>query len=240
MSQRYTLDISNPLDDYIKKQNEKIEKHHPIIPRVCDHSLFLGSTMSGKSHLMKQLLYHEYDKIFDRIVIICPTYDKENYSELFEIPETDIFRDYDEDIVMNILEESKEKFLAKNGDYFTLIVFDDCVDDMKHYRRFNKFISTARHYGITVWCSTQYCYNVAKPVRQQFVCQFIWTNVTDENLKEIKNILPVSLKKANQGIEEVRLLNKEIGNSYTPLYLSKRFPGRMFYGIDNELEDDEF
>jgi hypothetical protein len=240
MSERYTsTNIENPLDFFIKKYNKKIEEKLEILPRITDHALFLGTTMSGKSYLIKAMLYHDYENVFDRIVIVCPTYDKENYKDMFFIKEKDVIRDLNEDIIMKLLNDSKDTFISRSGNFFTLIVFDDCVDEMKTYRRFNKFISTARHYGITVWCSTQYAFNIAKPVRQQFVAQFLWTNVTPENLDSIKGILPISKKHAEECIHIVREINREKGNSYTPLYLNKRFPGKAYYGLDQEIIIDD-
>lgn len=241
MSSRYgDLSFNNQLDHFIKKANKKLEENvSEIIPGITHHALFVASTMSGKSYLLKQMLYFDYDGVFDRIVFISPTFDKENYSDLFEINEEDIYEEYDDSTLQEILDESKRRFMESNGDYFTLLILDDVADDFQKSRTFPSMISKCRHYGVTVFASVQYARMLSKKVRQQFVSFFIWPQISPENLKILAETLPSGYKKTSTYLQALRDTSKELNDKYAFMYVNKKLGDRIFYKLDHEMILDE-
>lgn len=229
------IDMTNPNNHYIMKMNQYLEEKDELVPRITDHTLFVGTTKSGKSWVIKQLLYSDLVGIYDRIVFFSTTFDAENYSEIFEIPKKDIFTEPEESDLMEVIEESKERFFKANGNYFTLIILDDIVDGTKQWKNFNKVISKCRHYGITLWMSIQYPKFVSKPVRQQISSIFIWCNMTDENIDNISDICPCGKKKTREGIEAIRNIAREEKIPHAFMHQSKNRPGLINMNLEEDI-----
>lgn len=136
------------------------------------HCIITGPTNCGKTEYLLSQLRGAYRKVFEYIVLICPTYEKNKTYKGFAGGDSGfivIIPDNNPDEINDILEDVEEVFAGRK----TLVVLDDCAftKDLKH--RSNKFISLAfsrRHQNISLWVLTQQLTAIAKPFRENVAC----------------------------------------------------------------------
>jgi len=229
------LNLENENDKWIKKRSELVP--YPF-PGVTDHCLFAGTTKSGKSHVIKSWLAGPYNKVFDDIFFINPTADKENYTTLFEIPEDNVMTDMDSDTLDYLFDDLKKRFFHRKADYCPLLIFDDCVDMLNTIPEFPKFMSTCRHYGITIWIAVQYLRNVRPPIRNQFIDFVIFPAISPENIKVVGEAT-IGTRNLTSFMGIVREINIERDTRYGYFYWSKSRPYQRFYGFETEIFEIE-
>lgn len=160
--------------------------------------LNIGSSKSGKSHLTKHLLmkYMMEGKI-SRVLVFTLTRFNCDYTTW--LPENAVVERFNIDILNRFLEQIKnvygpkikENELAKRprlqGVPQTAIVFDDIMDTVGKYKSdFAQFISTSRHYGITVFINIQNVSNqVSTTIRQQCTYAFMFFNDNKNSLRKL-------------------------------------------------------
>lgn len=239
MSERYpTLNLENPMDYFITKKNEELRKKIPTAPIITQHWFLVGQTMSGKSYLLKSYLYNDMCGVYDQVYWVCPTWEEENYKDLFcDIDEKkDVLIKFTEDDIIKILEESEKKFKANDGDYHTLIILDDVAKIFKDYSTFINMIATCRHYSVTLIASVQDVRMMPLDVRQQFVCWSVWANIGDESVDRIGKATPLGGKVTKKYVNAVKKLNEDGNRGF--LYLNKEFPNKALFNFDNFIELD--
>lgn len=147
--------------------------------------LIVGSTNCGKTKFLVDLLSIDFRKVFDYIVLICPTYDfNKTYMG---------FADDDPDFLVFIPKQDEvEKYLKFSVDLFegtnTLIILDDCAASKDVKERSNELVDmafSARHKGISVWVLTQQFTSITKSFRLNIAYLVLFYITTANDIKDI-------------------------------------------------------
>lgn len=120
-----------------------------------------GKPKSGKSHLIKYIIY-KYRHKFQYGIVMCKTSFNDGYDY---IPEDFVHSKYDENKIKNLMKLQSK--LIENGiinDCF--LILDDCLTCDYNKELFTDLITQYRHYHITVIISTQYIYKVNPTIRE--------------------------------------------------------------------------
>ena len=169
-------------------------------------SLFLARSNTGKSYLMRYLLYQlTQARRFNWIAVISPTavyngewdfVGKENVTDTF-----------DEKWIFNIMKVMGERH-KKDPAYEGLIILDDCLDAVKlDNKALLQLYRGGRHYGISVWVSSQhlmsrdttklrsqtnYCFAFKQPDKSIEVMQSTWLPEGTQDWRELRDKLKVA------------------------------------------------
>ena len=121
---------------------EKIFKNNSL-------SLFLGKKQTGKSFMMKYLLYTASKRNrFDYVIIISPTSFNGDWDV---IPESFIYQTMDDAFLENLFE------IQKNNNSSLLLILDDTIGTVKHDSpKFQTLATSGRHFRISVFASFQH------------------------------------------------------------------------------------
>ena len=133
------------------------------------HALFIGSTASGKSHYALQLLKTHFRRVFNDIVILCPTtYVNKTYLNCkFVWNDDHVFIVNPENRLDECLDYYFNKF--KEPSSHTLFLIDDCSADkgiVKKRQTLSKLAFSGRHHNISIWLLTQKLHSVSKDYRE--------------------------------------------------------------------------
>ena len=94
---------------------EKFSFVHPFSVGI------FGIPGSGKSHLLKYLMYNTR-KLFNLVIVITGT----KYNGFFDFVNKDFVHEYSDELINRILEITT-KWKAQKKDFKTLVVFDDVL-----------------------------------------------------------------------------------------------------------------
>ena len=140
------------------------------IPFNC---IINGPTNCGKTRYLIDQLRGPFRKVFEYIVLICPTYDNNKTYDGFAKGDKRFLvlspDSSNTDEINELLIDCATLFSGTN----TLLILDDCAvsKDLKH--RSNKFIDLAfsgRHHGLSVWVLTQQLTAISKAFRDNVAC----------------------------------------------------------------------
>jgi hypothetical protein len=119
------------------KQTKYPQCKDPNVPRLFFVSLFIGSKGSGKTYSACQLLklyeqfgiYNKGQEVIQRIILISPTTQANPvFKSLKYLDEQDIFEDYSDDLLIDIVEDIKKE--KENTEQY--------LKEMKAWKRFCK------------------------------------------------------------------------------------------------------
>jgi hypothetical protein len=128
------------------KQTKYPQCKDPNVPRLFFVSLFIGSKGSGKTYSACQLLklyetfgiFHKGHEVIQRIILISPTTSANPvFKSLKYLDEQDIFEDYSDDLLLDIVEDIKkekentEKYLKEIKAWKRFCKCKD-VDELSH------------------------------------------------------------------------------------------------------------
>ena len=123
----------------IKKKNVP-QSTNTSLPLLFNTQLYIGSKGTGKSYKLTQLLrYYEQSKLKDedgveydmRTILICPTASSganEVYKILNSLDKNDIHLDYDDNLIISIMDDIKKKQMT----------YDNFLNYKKVYMKFSK------------------------------------------------------------------------------------------------------
>jgi len=152
------------------------------------HCIITGPTHCGKTKYLLEQLRGPFRRIFEYIVLICPTFAKNKSYRRFA--------------------KGDKRFIvlspdASNGDEInellilitdllsgthSLVILDDCALSKDLKQRSNKFIDLAfsgRHVGLSVWVLTQQLTSIAKPFRENVACVVTFHNPSQIGTKTL-------------------------------------------------------
>lgn len=141
------------------------------IPKFASSIIINGKSGSGKSTLLARLMTegHFYKGYFDYVLVFSPTGSQDDIIQYLELPEENIFTEFDESILENILESQKELIEENGVDQAPkiCIIFDDIISDQKFLRTkiILKLFSMCRHYNIQVIINSQSWTKVPRALR---------------------------------------------------------------------------
>ena len=116
--------------------------------------ILCGKTNSGKSVLLKHMLQKEKKK-FHKIFVISPTEAVlKYYSDI--IPSNQIFHEYSEDWINDLMKKLTEYKKNNNKAYNVLLILDDVGADAHNSKALNKVFTMGRHLGISIIITSQF------------------------------------------------------------------------------------
>lgn len=197
-----------------------MDKLRDKVPFNC---IITGPTNCGKTRFLIEQLRGPFKKVFEYIVLICPTYAYNKTYHGFARGDKRFFVSSpvasNTDEIDELLKDVSELFSGTN----TLVILDDCAVSKDLKQRSNKFIDLAfsgRHEGLSIWVLTQQLTSIAKPFRENVACVVAFHNpsqvCTKTLFEDYGGDLDVETRK-----EFVRLLKTE---KYSRLCLCLRFP----------------
>ena len=155
-------------------------------PQPPFNMLIVGMTGSGKTQFLLDMLETEYNRVFDYIIIACPTIEWNttyiNWSHLsdhgvIQIP-------CSQGMINHVLQAVSTIFRGTN----TLIIVDDCAASQAVKKRVSELVRlafSARHYKLSVIVLTQQLSSVAKPFRENISRLVTFYNPSRKDMKVI-------------------------------------------------------
>ena len=156
--------------------------------KIPFHMIITGPTNCGKTEYLIEQLRGHFRKVFEYIVLICPTYAKNRTYRGFAQGDKRFFilspdaSNLDE--ITSLLTDVSLLFSGTN----TLLILDDCAVSKDLKQRSNKFIDLAfsgRHDGLSVWVLTQQLTSIAKPFRENVSCVVTFHNPSQVCMKTL-------------------------------------------------------
>lgn len=149
---------------------ERIEKEKQEIREFIatpGHLLCIGTTMSGKSHLVKWLIYCLKGR-WDYVICISGTNDVSE--DLNWCPAKFRYDDFDEELMTKIMDKQREYIKRKGKEKAPqcLIYIDDICGIITRTRgmdMLNILFSKGRHYNISVYALVQYACMLSPTIR---------------------------------------------------------------------------
>ena len=156
--------------------------------KIPFNMIITGPTNCGKTKYLIEQLRGPFRKVFEYIVLICPTYAKNRTyrgfaqgDKRFLILSPDAT---DSDEIDSLLTDVSLLFSGTN----TLLILDDCAVSKDLKNRSNKFIDLAfsgRHDGLSVWVVTQQLTSISKPFRENVSCVVTFHNPSQVGMKTL-------------------------------------------------------
>lgn len=175
----------------------------------------IGKPKSGKSYLIRDLLYSK-KHIFSTGLVINGTEDSNHfYSNMF--PDTFIFEQMDENIIKNFKRRQRlaKQLITENP--WSVLILDDCMDKTGIFKTnlFQDVFKNGRHWKMLLIMSMQYSMDIPPNLRVCIDGTFIFR---EANLKYRKSIY----ENYCGIIPDFKLfcdIMDEITNDYTALYI---------------------
>ena len=156
--------------------------------KIPFNMIITGPTNCGKTKYLIEQLRGPFRKVFEYIVLICPTYAKNRTyrgfaqgDKRFLILSPDASNS---DEIDSLLTDVSLLFSGTN----TLLILDDCAVSKDLKNRSNKFVDLAfsgRHDGLSVWVLTQQLTSIAKPFRENVSCVVTFHNPSHVGMKTL-------------------------------------------------------
>ena len=156
--------------------------------KIPFHMIITGPTNCGKTKYLIEQLRGPFRKVFEYIVLICPTYAKNRTYHGFAQDDKHFYvlspDSSNSDEIDSLLTDVSLLFSGTN----TLLILDDCAVSKDLKQRSNKFIDLAfsgRHDGLSVWVLTQQLTSIAKPFRENVSCVVTFHNPSQVGMKTL-------------------------------------------------------
>jgi ABC-type dipeptide/oligopeptide/nickel transport system ATPase component len=200
----------------------------------------IGKPGSGKSVLIKHLLYAKKHVIPTGLVISGSEDSNKFYSRLF--PDLFIYEKYKKDVVENFIKRQK---LAKehlpNG--WSVLVMDDCMDDIKIFNDplLQGLFKNGRHWNMMAIFANQYVFDFKPNIRTNIDGVFIFREPNQANREKIyKNFASI----IPSYTIFCQLMN-ELTTDYTCIYInnqiqSNEWTDAVFYFKADQVPDFRF
>ena len=186
------------------------------LPKYPHCAIICGQTGCGKTEFILDLLEEEYSKVFEYIIILCPTIDwnkaYKNRSWIGNVkkPKTKNL------IIVNPIVNEEEKlqdllrlFFKKYAGHSTLYIIDDCSatkDLTKKRDMLSELAFSGRHAEQSVWVISQRYNSVLKDLREQtkWLCMFYMKDRDSfDNCLRENDVIP-TLEERNRIKEELK------------------------------------
>lgn len=138
--------------------------------KLPSYLLFVGKMGSGKTHMMKWMIYHMLKKgMLDYGLIICPT----KFTGVWDIiPDKYVHSEFTEEAIKSLLKLQARSIKKKKGRNCFLIL-DDCLGTCNLEKRiFTELYSSSRNYNITIFLSVQHWNDAPKGLRSN--CNYVF------------------------------------------------------------------
>ena len=138
-------------------------------------AIFSGPTSVGKTHLVLDMIETQYNKHFDKIIILCPTirWNKTYIGRSWVIKDENVWLVEPKDKLYDYIEKFSN-LEAGNG---VLFIVDDIIADENLDKRRQSLLELAisgRHKNHYLWLLTQSYTAIPKNLRRQAKAIFTW------------------------------------------------------------------
>lgn len=144
----------------------------------------IGKSKRGKSYLTRYLIQYFtlHTPIFKQGLVFCGTRGLNNDWDMF--PDKCIINGYDENILMAWLENIKKVYASGKKLPPSFIIFDDLLGKLGKTKFFDNFLSTYRHYNITIFLNNQFLRQSASStlLREQANYLFAFRTVAESTI----------------------------------------------------------
>lgn len=180
--------------------------------------LFCGKTRSGKSHLMKYILYGLCKSAkFQYGLCICPT--AVLSGDYDWLPSKLRHQFYSDELILKIF-----AYQEKNGKKPMFLILDDCIGSANwNSAVMKRLLTTSRHYGITIFIATQYMSSIPAIAREQMTYMCIFAQYTARSIKACHEsfcqdkTLAEFTEWMTQNTRNYAFLFREIGSDPSPM-----------------------
>ena len=183
--------------------------------------IICGMTNYGKTFYLLNMLGKQFNKHFDYIISICPTFSyNKTYQEWKYIKDSDLFAiECDQDKVDKIRHIVQEIFKGTNS----LIILDDCASSQDVKNRTSELVKlafSARHYSLSTIVITQQLTSISKPYRDNVARVISFYNPDEDDMNVIfRRYLGHSTKSDRKTI-----IKKLKNTKYSTLVINLRYP----------------
>jgi len=213
-----------------------------IIPRINSSSLFVGSSGSGKTNLVVNILTRKdmLGGVFDRIFLVSPTAKTDDIQKHLKIDEEDIIDDLKEaPSILQEVQESQRDIIEQLGAVKApkmLVIFDDCISDadfMKSKELVNSFI-LCRHYNMTTMICSQSYKAIPRKCRLQARNLFFFKSSQSETESICEDRAPPNFTK-KEGIRLVEFATEE-PYSFLHICMNEPYESRYRRNLDEIID----
>jgi hypothetical protein len=226
------------------KQPELAEQN--VIPRICSAIILNGSTSSGKTTLLANLLTKKqfYKGWFDRIFLISPTGHTDDIQKYLELPEEDIIDDLGSapEFIQALMDSQRDQIKKLGNDKAPqyCIIFEDCIGDtlLMATPQFIKCFIACRHYNFTTVISSQAFNVVPRRCRLQAMNVFFFKGSNSEVEVLSEEYCPPGYDKK----QFMAMISWATAEDYAFLHINKRVPFKDRYrrNLDEIIVIDQF
>ena len=169
----------------IKKFNPKSIEPNRIV-------LFIGKRNTGKSTLVKDILWH--NRKIPMGMIMSPTEESNCFYQNM-VPDLFIYNDYDPGVIEKLIKRQKK--CIRNGikDCNTFVLLDDCMYDSKRITKdtnIRGIFMNGRHWKIFFLLTMQYCMDLSPDLRANIDYIFVLReNIISNKEKIYKNFFGI-------------------------------------------------
>ena len=185
---------------HIRNETKKFRKHkYPNNPQHPFRAIISGSSHSGKTNLVYNLITKAYAGYFNRIIVMSPNlYIDPLYTRFVEeyaLNEDDLFTEFDEEALEQLVAaqaESSERSDKGKPTEDVLLIIDDLGMDIRESKALKVILTRGRHLGISIMLVLQK-FSMVPPVVRTNASDYIFTR--QNNNKEWGNItseLPIN------------------------------------------------
>ncbi len=193
MNQDYALEVPKTSKDLIRQP--KIAQDG-VLPKIHFSMIIVGSSGSGKSVLVFNLISKFYKDYYDMVILISPTGKQDDIQIALNLPKNRVITDMEKaEAAVKMVEEVQEEKIKADGYESAkkiLLYFDDVIGDpifLKSKSMIKAFIKN-RHYGFSDILCSQYYKAVPKRMREQASC-LIFFDCSETELNTImEDFLP--------------------------------------------------
>ena len=162
-------------------------KDYPVI--CC-----LGKRRSGKTFLIRDLIYNHFVKIkkYKNIILISPTAHIDQSNSYSFIDDKYKFEEFSESLLLNLMKRQAELIKRdRKGSYNTLLILDDVINmsDKRESKLLASLLVKSRHYRISIILSLQYMKSqeFTPASRDNIDYLFVFPQTSTENIKNISS-----------------------------------------------------
>lgn len=207
----------------------EIMQHSYDMIRAGYTVLFNGSRRTGKSQLIKAHVRH-LRPLFKEVYVFTNTKASGEYFRY--VPINRVYEGFQAEIVIAIIKRQKKLRKAQtrgelqDTNIDILVIFDDCISDNLRFKRdFNKIFYEGRHFGMSLWATSQDIKAIAPGATINADVSFVFP-ISDERTEETVNKKYMNMLDKDQAIDLLThpdLLKKHhvivvlMANKYNPL-----------------------
>jgi len=187
--------MNDSLNINMNGQNVKIKKFNPKNISLNSKILFIGKSKSGKSWVMKDIMYNLRHKLAHGIAM-CPTDTLNRFYPQF-VPSIFTYENVDLVVIKKFLSYQialkkinidRIKHHKKLKPYHGYIIMDDCfssVLDWKNSKEIKRILYEGRHYKLLYLLSMQYSLGIPPEYRSNFDYIILMSDNIEKNKKRL-------------------------------------------------------